>query len=73
MACPFGVMFLYSTWHVSPKCDLCHDRLEEGKEPRCVATCTSGALVFEELAELEKKQKRAVEGGRYFTRFMLER
>ena len=69
MSCPFGVMFMYSTWHVSPKCDLCHDRLEEGKKPRCVATCTSGALVFEELTELEKKHKRAVEGGRYFTRF----
>jgi Fe-S-cluster-containing dehydrogenase component len=73
MSCPFGIMFAYSTWHVSPKCDLCHDRLEEGKGPRCVATCTSGALVFEELAELEKKQKRAVEGGRYFARFMLTR
>jgi hypothetical protein len=38
-----------------------------------VATCTSGALVFEELATIEKKHKRAVEGGRYFVRFMLNR
>ena len=73
MSCPFGVMFIHSTWHVSPKCDLCHDRLDEGKLPRCVATCTSGALVFEELTELEKKHRHAAEGGRYFARWMLER
>ncbi len=72
-SCPFGVMFPYRTWHVSPKCDLCYDRLEEGKEPRCVATCTSGALVFEELSELEDNYERAMEGGRYFTRFAPER
>jgi len=63
-------MFPYSTWHISPKCDLCHDRLEEGKDPRCVTTCTSGALVFEELSEIEKKYPRTAEGGRYFARFM---
>jgi len=73
VSCPFGVMLPYSTWHTSPKCDLCADRLAEGKEPRCVATCTSGALVFEELAAIEKKYKRTVEGGRYFARFMLNR
>ena len=73
MACPFGVMFVHSTWHVSPKCDLCHDRLEEDKEPRCVSTCTTGALVFEELTELEKTNRNVTEGGRYFTRWMLTR
>ncbi len=73
MACPFGVMFVYSTWHISPKCDLCQDRLKEDKQPRCVSTCTSGALVFEELTELEKKHGNATEGGRYFTRWMLTR
>lgn len=73
MACPFGVMFMYSTRHISPKCDLCHDRLDEGKDPRCVATCTSGAIIFEELTELEQKHKNVVEGGRYFTRWILTR
>ncbi|HSG29820.1 MAG TPA: 4Fe-4S dicluster domain-containing protein [Candidatus Krumholzibacterium sp.] len=73
MSCPFGVMFPHSTWHVSPKCDLCYDRLGEGKQPRCVTTCTSGALVFEELTELEKNNKNVTEGGRYFTRWMLTR
>jgi Fe-S-cluster-containing dehydrogenase component len=66
-------MFMSSTWHISPKCDLCQDRLAEGKEPRCVSTCTTGALVFEELTELEKRHRRVVEGGRYFARFMIAR
>ncbi|MBD3178107.1 MAG: 4Fe-4S dicluster domain-containing protein [Candidatus Latescibacteria bacterium] len=73
LACPFGVMLPYRTWHISPKCDLCVDRLEEGQEPRCVSTCTTGALIFEELAMVEEKHERVVEGGRYFARFMLER
>jgi Fe-S-cluster-containing dehydrogenase component len=34
---------------VSPKCDLCVDRVVAGGVPRCVATCTSGALSFTEL------------------------
>ena len=49
VSCPFGVIQPDLTKHVTPKCDLCLDRLEEGEIPRCVATCTSGALSFEEV------------------------
>jgi formate dehydrogenase iron-sulfur subunit len=49
IACPFGVIQPDLTKHIVPKCDLCIDRLEEGEIPRCVATCTSGALSFEEV------------------------
>lgn len=48
-ACPFGVIQTDLTKHIVPKCDLCVDRLAEGEIPRCVATCTSGALSFEEI------------------------
>jgi formate dehydrogenase iron-sulfur subunit len=48
-ACPFGVIQNDFSRHVAPKCDLCQDRLAEGNIPRCVATCTSGALSFEEI------------------------
>jgi formate dehydrogenase iron-sulfur subunit len=50
-ACPFGVIPAEFVRHVSPKCDLCVDRVSEGGIPRCVASCTSGALSFVELAE----------------------
>jgi formate dehydrogenase iron-sulfur subunit len=48
-ACPFGVIQPDLKKHIVPKCDLCIDRLAEGNIPRCVATCTSGALSFEEI------------------------
>lgn len=51
VACPFGVIQPNLTKHLVPKCDLCLDRLAEGEEPRCVATCTSGALSFAEVDE----------------------
>ncbi|MFC1568165.1 4Fe-4S dicluster domain-containing protein [Candidatus Margulisiibacteriota bacterium] len=49
VACPFGVIQPDLFKHLTPKCDLCIDRLAEGEIPRCVATCTSGALSFEEV------------------------
>jgi formate dehydrogenase iron-sulfur subunit len=51
-ACPFGVIDTELTFVTSPNCDLCRDRLERGLEPRCVATCVSGALSFRPLSEL---------------------
>lgn len=51
LACPFGVIQPDLSKHIVPKCDLCLDRLEEGEIPRCVATCTSGALSFREADE----------------------
>jgi Fe-S-cluster-containing dehydrogenase component len=50
LACPFGVIGYEFTRHIAPKCDLCIDRVEEDKIPRCVSACTSGALQFVELA-----------------------
>ncbi|MFH1825698.1 MAG: 4Fe-4S dicluster domain-containing protein [bacterium] len=50
-ACPFGVIQPDLKKHLVPKCDLCLDRLAEGEIPRCVATCTSGALSFDEVDE----------------------
>jgi formate dehydrogenase iron-sulfur subunit len=49
LACPFGVIGYEFTRHISPKCDLCIDRVQEGKLPRCVSACTSGALQFVDL------------------------
>ncbi|MBU0630047.1 MAG: 4Fe-4S binding protein [Candidatus Margulisbacteria bacterium] len=51
LACPFGVIQPDLFKHIAPKCDLCFDRLTEGEIPRCVASCTSGALTYEEVDE----------------------
>ncbi|MGB9612565.1 MAG: 4Fe-4S dicluster domain-containing protein [Candidatus Margulisiibacteriota bacterium] len=51
VACPFGVIQADLSRQIVPKCDLCLDRLAEGEIPRCVQTCTSGALSFVEIDE----------------------
>lgn len=51
-ACPFGVLAPELLRHITQKCDLCKDR-KEG--PRCVASCTTGALKFiKSREEVEK-------------------
>lgn len=45
LACPFGNIHFDQTHGVSSKCDLC------GGDPRCVGSCTSGALDFVDVEE----------------------
>ena len=63
LACPFGVIGYEFTRHISPKCDLCIDRVKEDKIPRCVSACTSDALQFVPLSP-EGIQETLV-GGRF--------
>ena len=53
-ACPFGVIPQDLVSHLAPKCDLCQERVEAGGIPRCVATCTSGALTFDKVENVEE-------------------
>ena len=53
-ACPFDVP-QYEPAGTMQKCDFCLDRLEQNKQPLCVATCPGEALKFgtmEDLIEL---------------------
>ncbi len=47
-ACPFQVpnMDLNETMPLIVKCDMCGDRLDEGEQPACAATCPPGAIQF---------------------------
>lgn len=47
LGCPFGVLNA-DPWGPIPKCDLCVDRVGDGLDPWCVASCSSGALHFME-------------------------
>ena len=71
LACPFGVIGYEFTRHVSPKCDLCVDRVEEGKKPRCVSACVSGALQFVELSP--ENIPETLIGGRMIARTIVRR
>jgi Fe-S-cluster-containing dehydrogenase component len=60
-ACPFGAMQFEDNQEIAVKCDLCVNRLAEGKTPACMSVCPTGcislggrksiAAVFERTAE----------------------
>ncbi len=70
VACPFGVIQPDLKKHVVPKCDLCIDRLSQGEIPRCVATCTSGALSFEEVDDQVADEKKNLASVRMLSNFI---
>ena len=71
IACPFGAIGTELMRHVTAKCDLCIDRVLDGQIPRCVATCTSGALSFKEITEASAEELWV--GGRISSRAIIRR
>ncbi len=59
-ACPFGVpRFTYDTpFPKISKCQLCYQRLEEGKYSACASVCPTGATLFGHVSELKKEIER---------------
>jgi formate dehydrogenase iron-sulfur subunit len=45
--CPYGVPQFNEERGVVGKCDMCHHRLAEGREPACVNACPEGAIRIE--------------------------
>ena len=52
-ACPFGLP-QFGQDGIMQKCNLCVDRLAQGKQPACIGTCPSEALRFGTLEALSK-------------------
>lgn len=49
-ACPYRVIYWNEELQLPQKCTLCAHRLDEGeKQPRCVESCPTGAMVFGDL------------------------
>jgi Fe-S-cluster-containing dehydrogenase component len=48
-ACPYGVIYWNEEKQLPQKCTFCTHRIENGKTPRCVQACPSGALIFGDL------------------------
>ncbi|HSW39814.1 MAG TPA: 4Fe-4S dicluster domain-containing protein [Acidobacteriota bacterium] len=57
MVCPFGVLNLDVSSRIMRKCDLCIHRLNDGRNPACVTTCPSRALVFDEFDAIMSRMK----------------
>ncbi len=45
--CPYGVPTMQEDRRIVTKCDMCHNRLEQGRDPACVQACPVGAIEIE--------------------------
>ncbi len=55
LACPFGAPKFAGDGKMI-KCDLCITRIENGLDPACVRTCTTGALQFGDVAQIAEQK-----------------
>ena len=54
-ACPFGAMQFDDDNDVAEKCDLCIDRLEQGKAPACSAVCATQCIFWGDTKQLSER------------------
>lgn len=54
-SCPYGAPQMNHEQGQMSKCDMCVDRLAEGKRPICVDTCPLNAIKFGPIRELREK------------------
>lgn len=59
MACPWGIPHFDEELHSIRKCTMCFDRIDQGLEPACVATCPTDTLQFMTLEEAQTKAQEA--------------
>ncbi len=62
-ACPFGMMGFNEDSKVAAKCDLCVSRLNEGRDPACILTCPSGALLYCDYDSYAANERRRISTG----------
>lgn len=55
ITCPYGAPKVDEEKKKAVRCDMCADRVTQGKQPICVEACPLRALDFGEISELRKK------------------
>lgn len=58
--CTFGVIYFDRALNRARKCDMCYDRMSNGKTPACAKACLTGCLQFGERSEILAKAQAAV-------------
>ena len=53
MACPYDAIVWMEDQKTVGKCNMCYERLDQGEDPACVATCFSGALTLITVESLD--------------------
>lgn len=63
-ACPYDAIFWNEEKNLPQKCTFCAHRIEEGKVPRCVQSCPSGALTFGDFNDPKSEVSRLLAAGK---------
>ena len=58
--CPFNVPRISKKDNKAYKCTLCSDRVAVGREPACVKTCPTGAIMFGTKAAMHSQAERRI-------------
>ncbi len=61
-ACPYNARFMNPDTGAADKCDFCIDRLAQGMEPACVASCFNKARIFGDLNDPDSNISRMIAG-----------
>jgi formate dehydrogenase iron-sulfur subunit len=59
--CPFNIPRISVSDQKAYKCTLCSDRVAVGREPACVKSCPTGALVFGTKADMKRHAEERIE------------
>ncbi len=59
--CPYNALYFNEENNNVDKCDFCTERLDQGLEPACVATCMSRAIVFGDLDNPDSEISKMIE------------
>jgi formate dehydrogenase iron-sulfur subunit len=59
--CPFNVPRISKKDHKAYKCTLCSDRVAVGREPACIKSCPTGALMFGTKEDMQEQAQHRIE------------